>query len=135
MFTDEQKAKIRLYLGYPDHFRYKHTRLESVVDNLSAEAETIVIDLLAKLETVETAVLDAGINGAGIRRVDEIWFENGSKRSSEVKKTGRQYVARISIITGVPIYSDVFGTQGYLGDSFSGSGGGQRSPGGFFGLG
>lgn len=135
MLTDSQKAKIRLYLGYPDLFRYKHTRLESVLNNLSIDAESQIADLLGKLETVETAVLDAGTNAAGVRRVDEIWFETGSKRATEVRKLGRQYVGRLSIITGVPIYSDVFGTQGYLGDSFSGSGGGQRQGGGFFGLG
>lgn len=132
-----QKAKIRLYLGYPDYFRYQHTRLESVLNNLSPEAETQIADCLTKLETIEAAVLDSGTNTAGIKRVDEIWFETGSKRAVEVRKTGRQFVGRISIITGVPIYSDVFGSDGYLGDTFSGlgGGGGGRRNGGWYGVG
>ena len=135
MLTNTHKAQIRLFLGYPDHFRYKHTRLESVLDNLSAEAETQIAALLTTLTTtIESALLENGTEGAGIKRVDEIWFENGSKASSEVRKLGRQYVARISIILEVPIYSDFFGTQGYRGDSFSGSGGG-RPTGGWYGLG
>jgi hypothetical protein len=135
MLTDTQKAQMRLYLGYPDHFRYKHTRLESVLDNLSPEAETQVASALASIATVETAILES-VGTAGVKRVDEIWFENGWVRASQVRKTGRMYVARLSIISGVPIYSDVFGTAGYLGDSFSGGGGGQGyGRGGFYGLG
>lgn len=133
MLANSDKAKIRLYLGYPDHFRYKHTRLESVLDHLSPESETLVVSILANLATIETALLDAGTSGAGIKRVDEIWFENGTRRTAEIRKLGKQYVSRLSIIAGVPIYSDVFGSQGYLGDSFSGLGG--RSGGGFYGLG
>jgi hypothetical protein len=132
MLTEDQKASIRLYLGYPDEFRYKHTRLESMLTNLSAPAETQIAGLLAKLATIETAFMTTGVTNAGVKRVDEIWFENGSKAASEVRKTGRTLVGRISIITGVPIYSDVFGTAGYLGDSFSPGGG--RST-GFYGLG
>ncbi len=136
MLTDMQKAQVRLYLGYPDHFRYKHTRLESVLDRLSPEAETLVARALEKLESIETVLLEAGTEGAGLKRVDEIWFENGTVRTSEIRRSGRQFISRISIITGVPIYSDVFGSQGYLGDSFSG-GFGKRDNGDgrFFGLG
>ncbi len=136
MLSDMQKAQIRLYLGYPDHFRYKHTRLESVLERLSPSAEELVAAALTKLESIEEILVDAGTTGAGLKRVDEIWFETGTVRTSEIRRSGRQFVSRISIITGVPIYSDVFGSQGYLGDSFSG-GFGQRptGSGGFYGLG
>lgn len=132
MLTATQKAQIRLYLGYPDFFRYKHTRLESVLENLSPESELLIVDALTKLVTIEDASLEAGTAGAGVKRVDEIWFETGTVRTTEIKKTGRQYVGRLSIITGVPIYSDVFGSGGFLGDTFSGLGG--RAT-GFYGLG
>lgn len=134
MLTETQKAKIRLYLGYPDYFRSKHTRLESVLENLSPESEDLIGASLTKLDTIEAALLEAGTDGAGVKRVDEIWFDNGKQRTSEIRKLGRQYVSRISIITGVPIYSDVFGGSGYLGDSFSGLGG-RGSNGGWYGLG
>lgn len=133
MLSETQKASIRLYLGYPDNFRWQNTRLESVLENLSTDAESLVGGMLANIATIETTLLSDGISGAGVKRVDEIWFENGWKRTSELRKLGRMYVSRISIVTGVPIYSDVFGTQGYLGDSFSGPG--NNSPTGFFNLG
>lgn len=131
MLSPMQKAKIRLFLGYPDHFRYKHTRLESVLDNLSHEAEVQVAELIGKIEEIETQALSAGTVNAGIKRVDEIWFETGTTRVTTVRKTGRHYVGRLSILLGVPIYSDYFGGAGYLGDSFSG---GSRR-GGMYGLG
>lgn len=129
--TDTQKAQIRLYLGYPDGFRFKHTRLESVLDNLSPEAETLIGTLLTNLATIEARILAGATNTslsvmmAGLKRVDEIWFETGTTKSSTVnagfqnlKDAGKYYVGRISVITGVPIYSNVFGGGGYLGDDF-----------------
>ena len=135
MLTETQKAQIRMYLGCSDYWHYKHTRLESVLNNISPESETLIVAALDKLATVEAAIMSSGVAGAGIKRVDEVWFENGSKSVDVVRKTGRQWVGRISIILGVPIYSDIFGTAGYLGDSFSGLGGRSGGGGGWYGLG
>lgn len=148
--TATQKAQIRLYLGYPDHMRYIHTRLESVLTNLSAEAETLVSAALTNLAVVDTGIATgaasaataAAATAAGIKRVDEVWFFSGSEGNGQtsiafrnLKDAGHHYVSRISIITGVPIYSNVFGREGYRGDSFSRSGGGGRRNGSFYGLG
>lgn len=132
MLSPMQKAQIRLFLGYPDHFRYKSTRLEGVLDNLSPEAETQVAELIGQIKDIETQALSAGTVNAGLKRVDEIWFETGTTRVTTVRKTGRHYVSRLSILLGVPIYSDYFGGGGYEGDSFT-QGGARR--GGFYGLG
>ena len=134
MLTEMQKAQIRQYLGYPDYFRYKHTRLESVLTNMSPEAEVLIADTLTKLSTIEQQILDATAQ-AGVIRVDEIWLEKtGVQRILQMRKNGRMYVSRLSTIVGVPIYSDVFGGGGYLGDNFSGPPAGTRG-GGFYGLG
>lgn len=133
MLTEQQKSSIRLYLGYPDRYRFRNSRLESVIDNLSPDAEVQVATLLENLATVESALLKAGVTQAGVKRVDEIWFENGKVRVIEIRKTGRMYASRLSIITGVPIYSDAFGTNGYFGDSFLPGNG--EPTGGFFNLG
>src|SRR5262245_35792498 len=98
--SDSQKAAVRTSLGYPDHFRYKHTRLESVLDRLSPEAETLVAATLDKLAAIDAALLKAGTDEAGVERVEEIWFENGWVRASVIRRTGRMYVGRISVITG-----------------------------------
>lgn len=135
MLTETQKAQIRLYLGFPDKFRYLSTRLESILDDVSPEAEVQVATILTSLDAVEQSLLDTGTDGAGVKRVDEIWLENGSTRSAEIRKYGRQLVGRLSIIVGVPINSDYFGGGGYTGDSFTSGFGVPNRGGGFFGLG
>lgn len=134
MLTETQKEQCRVFLGYPDMYRYRHSRLESVLTNLSPEAETMIADVLGKIATVDTALLDAGTNLAGLKRVDEIWFENGKVRVTIVVALGRRYVNRLSIILGVPVYSDYFGIRGYVGDSFL-PGNGEGTGGGFYNLG
>lgn len=146
-----QKAQIRLYLGRPDAFRYLDTRLESMLDNLSDEAIVMVADALTKLAVVEVGMASgadsaadaAASSGAGIKRVGEVWFFGPAEAAAgaaggfafkSLKAAGKYYRNRLSIITGVPIYSDVFGTEGYLGDSYSGLGR-RTGGGGFFGLG
>lgn len=122
-FTATQQTQIRLYLGYPDAFRYKNTRLESMIDDgaLSPEAETSVIAMLASIALIEAKILSTGLDAAGIKAVDEIhFFEN--KTWKELRNYGKMYVGRVSITLGVPIYSDVFGTGGYLGDKYSAGG-------------
>jgi len=127
--TDTQKAKCRHYLGYPDQFRYRNTRLESVLSNLSAEAETQVADILTALASIETSILSVALSQGGLKRVDEVEFYSGTSATSSRQNLGRMYAGRLSVVLGVPIYSDVFGKGGYLGDSFfpgfgQGSGGG-----------
>jgi hypothetical protein len=132
--TTEQHAKIRLYLGYPDLWRYRDTRLEGILTGiqLSPEAEALISAALTALESVEEQILTGSIGMSGVKRVDEIEFFAGSRLQTETFKYGRMYVGRISITLGVPIYSDVFGTTGYLGDKYSagglGSRGGNRIP-------
>ncbi len=132
--TTTQKAQIRQYLGYPDLWRYKHTRLEGVLDGqLDADAEALIVTALANIATVEAKILSSTLNTSGIRKVDEIEFFKNSA-SIEVMKLGRMYVGRISITLGIPIYSDIFGTQGYLGDQYSAGGLGQPINGGRGGM-
>lgn len=132
MLTSTQQAQLRLYLGYPDNYRWKNVRLESVMSNLSPDAETQIGTFLTNLATIETKLLGPGLTAAGVKRLDEIWFENGGSVGRELRKLGRRYVSCLSVILGVPIYSDVFGPNGYLGDSFFP---GNAGDGGFFNLG
>lgn len=133
MLHPAERAKIRLYLGFADLLRDHHTRLESILGNLSDEAEDLIRENLASLVTIEALILSS-LPNAGLRKVDEIeFFASGARQIAEQRKMGRMYVARISIILGVPPYSDVFGTAGYLGDKFSGPP--ERGGAGFFNVG
>src|SRR5690349_6720682 len=122
-FTALEKAKIRTYLGYPDLFRYKNTRLESALDALSPEGETLVRENLTKLATIDdTTIAEAFANGR-LKRVDEIeWHAATSTQLSDhdlALLQARLWAGRISTIFGVPFYADAFGDEGYPGDKLS----------------
>lgn len=121
-----ERSKIRLYLGYPDQNRYLNTRLESVMTSISDEAIDTVRTLLASLATLETMIVDA-LPSEGLARVDEVWFDRETSPVAQLRKQGRLHISQLSILLGVPPYSDYFGTAGYAGDSFSGLGGANGS--------
>ncbi len=118
-----EKSKIRLYLGYPDEFRYANTRLEGILNKISDEAIDQIRAVLVNVETVNNLITTIGLMNLGLKRVDEIWFTDGVTQINQQRKAGRVYIGQLSIILGVPVYSDYYGTAGYLGDSFSGLGG------------
>lgn len=131
--TALQKSQIRLYLGYPDAFRFENPRLEGMLNhNLSLEAESLIIASLTALTTVEDTILSTTLGVVGLAQVDDVKFFQG-RALTESHRIGRMYVSRISITLGVPIYADVFGATGYLGDKFSSFG--TPGPGGKISLG
>lgn len=118
--TPSEKTKVRMYLGYPSNWRYKHPRLEGVLENdIDDDVATEIRTALSNIASLETKIASDGISSAGIKRVEDIEFFASGKVSTELKQWGRFYVNRISILLGVPIYSDIFGTGGYYGDRFS----------------
>lgn len=123
--TDAQKAQIRTFLGYPNLYRYKNTRLEGAFSALDAAAESILIAEIAAVQT-EDARLTEFMDRAGVKKVDEIEFFASSKDASDsidrCRMKGRVHINRISVLLGVPINTDYFSTKGYPGDSFSAGG-------------
>lgn len=125
--TSTEKANARLYLGYPTLFRYQNTRLESVLGDLDADAETLARSILTELTTLDAAIAAASLSGArgALKAVDEVeWY---APKDSMVKvvgfvERGRMLVTRLSLIFGVPLYGDYFGSYGYPGDTFSSGG-------------
>lgn len=124
-FTEAQKVKCRVYLGYPDTYQDNNTRLESAFDVIGERADTkaLVETVLASLATVETslssAVSTAGLKSVGRGAVE--WFGESSAQTS-TRDEGRALCGRLSIIFGVPLAGDAFGTGGYQGDKWMGAG-------------
>ena len=121
MFSLAEQSLIRNCLGYADMYHYKNPRLENMLAMpgvISAETEDLVRTHLTNFQTVESKILSRGLSVAGLKRADEMEFFKSSTYI-ELRQWGKMYVNRISIALGVPIYSDVFGTKGYLGDSYS----------------
>lgn len=125
-----EKQRIRVYLGYASAWKYKHSRLESILDASEPEAESQIRECLAGLATVDGKLLTTAVNIAGIKKADETEFFGSSSVRSELHSVGKQLIGRISIILGVPIYSEYYGKTGYVGDSFSPGLGGRSGKGG-----
>lgn len=128
-FTAAQKVKLRLYLGYPSIFRYRDSRLESVLDVVGedAEAKAEIEALMASILTIETS-LTSSLGTAGLKRAEDIeWYQAGSGSSvtpemSAKYAEGKRFINRISLMLGVPLYGQYYGGSGYPGDAFMGIG-------------
>lgn len=123
MFSDTEKAQIRLYLGYPDVYLDANSRLESamvVVETSRPEVVTIVQDLLTKLAAVDDLLTSAASNG-GLKRAEDIeWYQGQEIRDK--RNEGRRLAGRLSGIFGVPIETDAFGSDGFQGYGFTSRG-------------
>jgi hypothetical protein len=128
-FTTTQAAQVRMYLGYPDLFRYENPRLESILqgDELSADALTIIANLLAQLNGLDGLLGGTGTlvgqaaETAGVQKADEVTLYKG-QTIADLRKLGRQAASRISNMLGVPFYGDPWGEGGYPGDTYSAGG-------------
>jgi hypothetical protein len=125
-FTTGQVALFRLYLGYPNLFRFLNPRLESAINVVDADpdASSMAIGLLAKIAGIETE-LGNRLPEIGLAKADEVaWFEgarkNGTAGLDGVRSEGRRFCTQLSTIFGVPLVADVFGERGYPGDDWMG---------------
>jgi hypothetical protein len=121
-FTSAEATQIRHFLGYPQVYRQSNPRLESailVVGN-DPDATVLVQGLLAKIEAVRTEIQGTALASAGLKALDkgdvELYPDNQQTRG--MKAIGRTHVAELSVIMGVPIANDIFGTVGYQGDAW-----------------
>jgi len=125
VLTAVQLTQIRAYLGYPDLFRYKDTRLEGTFNILSPEAEDKVTLLLRRLLVIDARLYGDGskagvlLSASGIEAVDEIKFFAGMALK-ECVSIGRQLIGQLSTLFGVPTFADYYGPGGYPGDSYTG---------------
>lgn len=124
-FTEAQKVEIRLFLGFPDVFQGENTRLESAIDIIGGRPDTQaeVESLLTNLAAADAAV-NSLLTTAGIKKVDEVEFfpssaSGGSSGGAAARAYGRMWANRLSIIFGIPLQGDAFGTGGYMGDSWA----------------
>jgi len=121
-FTEAQRSQIRLALGYPDLFLDVNCRLESAMDVVGerAAAKAQVDAILTSLTAVSTS-LSSSLSSAGLKRAEDIeWYPDGSGSAAigQKRAEGRRFCAQLSIIFGVPIMGDMFGSAGYTGDAW-----------------
>jgi hypothetical protein len=109
-----QKARIRYYLGYSDVSQGgSPNRLELAMQDITSDAQTIVVEILAAIATVETQLTTAGTR-AGIVSVDNggvVWSSDGLSPLRALANEGRRQVGRLSSMFGVMPHGDVFGSS------------------------
>jgi hypothetical protein len=114
-----------MFLGYPNLYRYKNTRLESAILALDSASQPLIEAEILNIQAVDAKIVEA-LDRVGVKKVDEIELFGSSKDSSDsldrIRSVGRQRIGHISVILGVPINTDYYSTKGYPGDSFSAGG-------------
>jgi len=116
-FTDDEKAMIRFWLGYPATGLV--TSLENAMDAVgkNAPAAAITRDLLGELDKAKSAIKEA-LRTAGFSRAEEVqWFPSAGKGGNAAVdakvEAARRLCAQLSSHLGVPLLVDVFGTGGF----------------------
>jgi hypothetical protein len=129
-FTPAQAAQCRMYLGYPDLYRYMDPRLESILsgDQISADAMTLITGILAQLVANDALIYGTngqpGITGeiAGLKKLEQIEFYQ-AQSTKDLRIIRKELATRLSNMLGVPFYGDAMGEGGYPGDTYSETGG------------
>jgi hypothetical protein len=105
--SDDDKFRVRLYLGWSERFHQFDSALEHALNALadSSPAETKIVALLAECERIDTAITAAEgrLKATTVGSIDL----NGAE-INQLRDRGRQFVGRIATILGVDVRNDVY---------------------------
>lgn len=115
-FTNMEKIKIRLYLGYNDLYAQFNSYLESAIAQVDQDADrvTLIRDMLAKIEETDLIVQDS-IENAGLKRLEDIEFYPDGQQLAYMNKQGMILTKRLAIIIGVAKFSEYFDSKDFPG--------------------
>jgi hypothetical protein len=107
--TDDQRASVRRYLGYPDRTQGFYSLLEGAMDALSTAGEAQVVALLTKLATLETRI-ETGWSTQNIKRAEEVEFfgseglaallAEGNRLVNQLREVRRRCAEALGVIEG-----------------------------------
>lgn len=105
--TEDQKYKVRLYLGWSERFHQFDSELEQAMSALEtrASAEAGVISMLAECERIDTAITAAEKR---LKASEMGPIALNGREIDQLRDRGRQFVGRIASILGVEVRNDVF---------------------------
>jgi len=104
--TDDQKSKVRYWLGYPDGFRSSFPDLESGLTSLSTFGESRVTDALSQLDTIDTQLQSSWSRQKVIKAEDVVLA--GPQEIQALRMEGRRLANLIASTLGVSVLRDVF---------------------------
>lgn len=104
--TDDQRASVRRYLGYPDRIQGYYSDLEGAMDALSTAGEAQVVTILTKLATLETRI-ETNWSTQNIKRAEEVEFF-GPEGVQSLLAEGNRLVKQLASLLGVAVLCSAF---------------------------
>lgn len=112
-FTDQERADIRLFLGWPAAFYAASDRLEQAMDNISADRPNDEINartILGQVATLDTAITDRLLVSTWATKTGSIQ-QRAEYAQEALNRRGRILCSRLAGIFGLVIQRDFFGTR------------------------
>jgi len=103
-FTSTQRVQIRRWLGFPSLFRYESI-LESAMDGVDVDTETVIVGWLSNLDTLETQ-LTVRYDQVEAAKVDELEIDT-ARGNLVLYREMRRYIGHISDALRTPPKRDV----------------------------
>lgn len=93
-FSDAQRTQIRRYLGYSDLARQVDLRLEAAMDGVSPSGEGLAVELLCRLDNIETKLQE--VQGClKVVRVEDVYLAH-DRGVIALRQEGNRYVMQLS---------------------------------------
>lgn len=119
-FSDDQKAQIRLYMGFSRLFAQVNSILENVmsaIDNLAGPppngdngaTQARIITVLSQLDVLNTTL----VNNAQLMLATDVTGEikfDAIRNAAGIKQEGRRLIQQLSIALAMKPATDFFGT-------------------------
>lgn len=109
-FTEAEKTRIRMLLGYGARFTQTETRLENAmisVETTLPEETLRVQSMLTSLTSIDTKITEA-LDTAGVTGVSSIKLDS-DQGISHFKAEGRRLVEAIAVILQVSVRRNFYG--------------------------
>lgn len=105
--TATEKAKVKLYLGYPR----LETRIDTFLIGFTPEEYLLVQGMLAKIEAALDAQASAAVTNGPYKRIEEVEF-NGMDGAALFSELGTRLCKQLADFLGVTLYNTPFGKGG-----------------------
>lgn len=108
--SESQKTATRIYLGWPDRFLDHDSAMELALQAAGdkSETEAAIVDLLAILDQIETALRSPGVTlRLQALKVGKLEL-GGGLEIDRLRGLGRQYSARLASLLSVEIRNDAW---------------------------
>jgi len=111
--TLQQRADVRVSLGWSAQFSQTDNALENAFDGLETqpEHETQIIDLLADIVLIKTQLVDSRKRLKALK-VGSLGLDAFRSEMMALRAEGQRVVGEMAVIMGVEVRHNIFGSSG-----------------------